>query len=262
MQGILIARKRNFDRGRDARKALTVVESSGPASLLLALPPAEAAAIEAGGQTVALDAGAILYAVGDVIDQIYFPLTCVASVTTELEDGRLVESATIGREGVVGLSYLLGAPISRQRVINQVPGQAIRISTRRIAAVLAQTPVLAASFGRYADAVMTTMSQSAACLAMHPVAERCARWLLTTSDRTGADRFHLTHEFLAAMLGVHRPTVTIAAGMLQRAGFLEYHRGNVHILDRPGLLAASCECYNATRAAQDDFLLAVSTSGE
>lgn len=239
-----------------------MVEIAAPASLLSALPPHEAAAIRAHGTVTDFAPGALLYAVGDPIDAIYFPIDCVASVTTELADGRLVESATVGREGVVGLPYLLGAPVSRQRVIVQVPGSGIRIHVRELAALRNEAPALVNSLGPYADTVMTSMSQSAACLAMHPVAERCARWLLTTGDRTATDRFHLTHEFLAAMLGVHRPTVSIAAGMLQRAGLIEYHRGNVHILDHEGLQAASCECYGVTKAAQDDFLRSVALAGE
>jgi CRP-like cAMP-binding protein len=194
-------------------------------------------------QAVEQLASEVLYNVGDEIDFLYFPNGSVISLVTEMEDGRMVEAGTVGLEGIVGLQRFLGAHNSAHRVVVQVPGKAARMPSNRLETLLSNAPVLRARFAHFADAMMVMMSQSAACIALHPVHERCARWLLHTADRTGSNSFRLTHEFLAAMLGVHRPTVTIAAGMLQQAGLIEYHRGRVEILDQRGLLAASCECY-------------------
>ena len=194
-------------------------------------------------------AGEVLYKVGDPIDFIYFPDGSVISLVTEMEDGRMVEAGTVGLEGIVGVQVFLGTHKSAYRVVVQVAGKASRMPANRLETLLSQAPVLRTRFAQFSYAMMVMMSQSAGCLALHPVHERCARWLLHTADRTGGNSFRLTHEFLAAMLGVHRPTVTIAAGMLQQAGLIEYHRGRVEILDRRALLAASCECYGVITKA-------------
>ena len=214
-----------------------------------ALPSDERKRVFAACETVEQRAGDVLYNVGDEIDYIYFPAGSMISLVTEMEDGRIVEAATVGLEGIVGLQRFLGAHNSAHRVVVQVPGKAARMPSNRLETLLSSAPVLRGRFARFADAMMIMMSQSAACIALHPVHERCARWLLHTADRTGSNAFRLTHEFLAAMLGVHRPTVTIAAGMLQQAGLIEYHRGRVEIVDQRGLLAASCECYGVIARA-------------
>ena len=213
------------------------------------LPPGERKLVMAECQAVEQLASEVLYNVGDEIDFLYFPNGSVISLVTEMEDGRMVEAGTVGLEGIVGLQRFLGTHRSAHRVVVQVPGKAARMPSNRLEPLLSNAPVLRARFARFADAMMVMMSQSAACIALHPVHERCARWLLHTADRTGSNAFRLTHEFLAAMLGVHRPTVTIAAGMLQQAGLIEYHRGRVEIVDQRGLLAASCECYGVIARA-------------
>ena len=214
----------------------------------------EANAITALCSPVEFATGQVLYDVGDPFTAVYFPVSAVVSITTQLKDGRLVESTTIGREGIVGLPALLGALKSHQHVVSQVPGAALELPIDAVAGVLAENPIFAGRVGLLADCTMTAMAQSSACLALHPVAERCARWLLMTADRVNSNFFHLTQEYLAAMLGVYRPSVTIAAQTLQRAGLIEYRRGNIQILDRPNLEAASCECYGVVRDIFDAFL--------
>lgn len=223
--------------------------------LLGTLPPTEQREILSFCTEIELASGQSLFGVGDEFSAIFFPLTAVISVTTELSDGRLVESTSIGREGIAGLSALLGARRSQQYVVTQVPGRALRTSAddaRRLANE--RCPAFRERIGLLADCTMTSMGQSAACLALHPVVERCARWLLMDADRAGSDRFHLTQEFLAAMLGVHRPSVTVAARTLQDAGLIDYHRGEIRIVDRAGLEAASCECYAVIRDMFEEFL--------
>lgn len=230
------------------------IEGAEDNRILRFLPPSEAEAIREASSPVELQAGQSLYRVGGPFSAVYFPRECVVSVTVELEDGRTVESATIGREGFSGLTLLLGAETSRHQVICQVAGAALRLPATATSALLERTPVFASLLGPYAESLMATMSQSVACLALHPVHERCARWLLATADRTGSGQFRLTHEFLAIMLGVHRPTVSLAANMLQKAGLIEYRRGKVTVLRRAELEAASCECYGVVKGLHNDFL--------
>ncbi len=233
-----------------SRVSLTVPALERPLNRFIAsVPPEEQQRILGECQMVEQRAGEVLYNVGDPFDFIYFPYGSVISLITEMSDGRVVEAGTVGLEGIVGLQRFLGAHKSAHRVVVQVPGAAARLPAARLEPLLAATPNFHHRFPRLADAMMVMMSQSAACLALHPVQERCARWLLLTADRTGSNSFRLTHEYLAAMLGVHRPTVTIAAGMLQHAGLIEYHRGHVELLDRQALLAASCECYGVITLA-------------
>lgn len=218
------------------------------------MPVEEARLLTDSCSEVKLTVGQVLADVGQPYTTIYFPITSVVSVTTQLRDGRLVESTTIGREGIVGLAALLGSKRSHQHVVAQVPGTSLCVSLESLLELLPSLPEFVRRFGTLADCMMTSMGQSAACLAMHPVAERCARWLLMTADRTHSDTFFLTQEYLAAMLGVHRPTVTIAARTLQRAGLIDYHRGQITILDRVGLEEATCECYEIVHAVVEEFL--------
>lgn len=173
-----------------------------------------------------------------------FPVQAVASLVIEFEDGRAVEGVSIGCEGVIGLPYFLADGTAHERVVIQVPGESYRVRAT-LFHESAPLPGFRRQLGRFVYCAMYSMNQSAACLAFHTVAARCARWLLTMADRTGSDQFRLTQEGLAAMLGSHRPTVTLAAGTLQHAGLIRYHRGHISIIDRAGLEAASCECYAA-----------------
>ncbi len=195
-----------------------------------------------------------LYTANEPITQIYFPCTAVCSLVLRLDDDTLVEIATVGNEGMVGLPLFLGADRTPGRAVCQVAGAALRLDTDTFRAVLRVAPELQEVLGRYTLVLLTQAGQAAACNGLHALAERGARWLLEAHDRVGSDRFRLTQDFLAAMLGVRRPSVTLAAGMLQQAGLITYHRGEVTILDRAGLEAASCECYAAIRRETDRLL--------
>lgn len=185
---------------------------------------------------------------GQPFDEIHFPVTAVCSVIVETQDGRGVEAGTIGYEGVVGLPRFLGAQSSPRRTVCQIGGSTL-VGSAHALAEMADTP-LADAVRRYASTFLTQAAQTAACNRLHPLEQRAARWLLMTDDRTAGAAFRLTHEFFAIMLGAHRPSVSLAAQMLQRRGLIEYKRGNVRILDRRGLEAASCECYGVIR---DDY---------
>jgi CRP-like cAMP-binding protein len=184
---------------------------------------------------------------------VYFPNGGVISVTTVLSDGTMVETATIGNEGMIGLeAFFNDDPIAQGNTMMQVPDtNAERLSVAAFRQELARGDVLATLMGRYIQTAIKQMMQSAACNARHTVTERCPRWLLMTHDRVDGNSFHLSQEFLGMMLGVRRQTVSLVANTLQRAGLITYRHGRVTVLDRPGLEAASCECYSALRLPFD-----------
>jgi CRP-like cAMP-binding protein len=190
---------------------------------------------------------------GEPLGAVYFPNGGVASITTLMNDGRLVEVATVGDEGIVGIEAYLGPDaVALGDTMMQVAGTSAEMMTvASFRHAIVAHPGFGLLVSRYAEVVVAQMMQSTACNALHPVQQRCARWLLTTHDRMHGQDFGLSHEFLAVMLGVARPTVSIVAGGLQDAGLIRYSRGRMTILDRKGLQAASCECYAVVRAQFD-----------
>jgi len=185
-----------------------------------------------------------LYEPTQSIRHVYFPVTAVTSVLSEMEDGTTVEVATIGREGMVGLSIFLGDESAFLRCIAQIPGTALSMEREEfLAMVNNRQNGLQAILLRYTQALFSQLAQQSACNRSHNMEERCARWILMTHDRVGRDEFPLTQEFLAYMLGSRRSSVTIAAGILASAGLIYYSRGKIQVLDRARLEEASCECY-------------------
>jgi len=223
-----------------------VIPISGPTRnrILDALPPEEFRSLEPHLKDVTYKPGEIIYRPGEQLSHIYFPTSCVFSVVMLMQDGAGVEIDTTGREGLTGsLQVLLGSDSAPSQTFCQVPGDTKRMSLDAFQECLANDGKLRSLTQRYARSAVTLMGQSIACNRLHTLTERCARWLLLTYDRVGSDQFTLTQEFLATMLGVHRPAVSIAAGALQQAGFIRYRRGHVTIVDADGLESASCECY-------------------
>jgi len=197
--------------------------------------------------------GEVIYQPGEQLSHIYFPLTCVFSVVMLMRDGAAVEVDATGREGLTGsLQLLLGSDTAPSQTFCQVPGDATRLALDVFQQFLAQDGQLLELTKRYARNVVALMGQSIACNRLHTLTERCARWLLLTHDRAGSDEFTLTQEFLATMLGVHRPAVSVAAGALQQAGFIRYRRGRVRIVNPRGLESASCECYRVAMGQLSD----------
>jgi len=206
-------------------------------------------------EPVDVPAKQVLWHANATIHSLYFPRTCVMSLLTPLVDEQPVEAATIGREGMAGTPVVLGVRVTNAEAVAQVPGTAVRVDAERFMAHVRQGD--GALFGillRYAQALQEQIAQSVACNRHHSIEERCARWLLMTQDRVGADQFPLTQEFLAFMLGVRRASVTVAAGMLQQAGLIRYQRGRITVLDRTQLEAASCECYAVVQRKYEQFL--------
>jgi len=188
-----------------------------------------------------------LYEQNDSIEWVYFPESGVISLVKILSEGGPVETATVGNEGMVGLSVFLGLQVAPVRAFCQVPGRAKRLRADVLVAERQRSAKLTDLLLRYSGAIVAMLSQSVACNRAHSVEKRLCRWLLMTHDRVGTDEFPLTQEFLAQMLGVRRPTVNIAGRAVQKAGLISYRRGRISIVDRKRLEDASCECYAEIR---------------
>jgi len=211
--------------------------------LLAALPNAEYQRLEPHLELVELRFKDLLQEPEQLIEYVHFPRSGVISAVKDFQNGDTIEVATIGNEGVAGHSIALEVLTSGNRVLVQVAGEGMRITSPALIDAFKSCPQLYRLLLRYSQALFHQVAQTAACNRAHTVDERCARWLLMTHDRVANASFTITQEFLAQMLGVHRPTVSIAAGMLQKAGMITYVRGHVTILDRQALEDASCECY-------------------
>ncbi len=196
----------------------------------------------------------MIYRAGAAPEFAYFPLGSVMSVIATDANGRGVEAASVGREGMVGLTGALGGGGTIGEVVAQISGPTARLRTDTVRAEVERGGVFAHVLDRYTVAYLSQVTQGLVCNRHHPVESRAARWLLATHDRAGRDTFVLTQDFLAIMLGVTRPQVSIAAGSLRRAGLIDYRRGRVTIIDRAGLEAAVCECYGIIKAEFDRLL--------
>jgi CRP-like cAMP-binding protein len=207
-------------------------------------------------EKVTLSVRQLLFEAGEPITHVYFPLSGSMSLIIGLNGGDSVEIATVGNEGMVGTAVFLGADRGPMRAVCQVAGQALKMRSENFRHAIAEHPDLAEAVRRFTHGMINQISQTTACNQVHTVQQRMCRWLLMTHDRVGADEFHLTQELLAQMLGVRRPSVTVAAGLLQKHGLISYQRGRIRVADRAGLEAASCACYETVR--QDiDRLLAI-----
>jgi len=213
--------------------------------LLAALPPADYERLAAALETVPFKLKASIHKPDEAIEFVYFPGGGFASVLTVLKDGSMVEVATIGREGMVGISAMLnGNQTSPSLAMVQGETEACyRMPIGVFRTEMERRGAFYVLLTRYAQALLGVIMQSTACNAVHTVEQRLARWLLMAHDRMGTVAFPLTQEFVAMMLGVARPTVTVVAGTLQKAKLITYQRGTVTILDRKKLEGASCECY-------------------
>jgi CRP-like cAMP-binding protein len=199
-----------------------------------------------GCETVDLTFGQILCEPRKPLRYAYFPLTGFVSLVTTLGKHLPMEMGLVGNEGMLGVTLMLGVDAAPLRGVVQGKGTALRMSAARFRRQLLASPGLRKILHRYLYVLMGQLSTSAACIQFHEVAPRLARWLLMTHDRAHADHFHLTHAYLAGMLGVRRSGITVAASTLKRDQLIRYTRGEISILDRRGLEAACCECYNAT----------------
>lgn len=216
--------------------------------LIAALPMEEQQRFLAGCEAVDLNYADCLCESGDPVHYVYFPENCSISLLACADGDTRLEVGLIGYEGLLGAFLTFGVDIFPFRALVQGTGTALRMSCGVFQCELKRCPVLQYELNRYMYVLMCQLAQMAACARFHVVEKRLARWLLMTQDRAHSNRFHMTHEFLASMLGVRRVGVTKAANALQQRELIHYSRGNIQILDRAGLEAASCECYHTNKA--------------
>jgi CRP-like cAMP-binding protein len=222
-------------------------------AILAQLPESERAALLPHLRLEQSEIKRAAYEPGRPIADIYFPLTSVFSLVAVTSGQIQLEVATVGYEGMVGLPAYLGATSSPQAAFCQVPGHTLRVGVNDFRQALSRDGVLHALLNRFTQATMVQVSQNVVCNRSHSTEIRLARWLLTTQDRVGRDEFPLTQEFLAQMLGVHRPTVSDTAQRIQVEGLIRYRRGIITITDRDGLERRACECYRIVKAEFDDL---------
>ena len=221
--------------------------------ILNLLTPKELEAVLDRSETVTIESKEIVFRRREPLPYAYFPDNCVISLVTEMEDGDAVEAMTIGNDGFAPLAVFHEVPSSWLKAIGQITGEARRIPAADFIELTRKFEGLHRLLHRYSQFVFETVSQSAACNRLHVIEQRAARWLLMSEDRVGRSQFDLTQEFLAEMLGVRRPGVTVAMGVLERAGLITHGRGNITVVDRAGLEKVACECYQAIKARQREL---------
>ncbi len=220
--------------------------------LLAGLPQEDFDRVKPHLKTITTKVKQILHKRHAPVREVFFPNGGVASITTVMKDGAMVEIATVGDEGLVGIGAFFGGHELASETMIQVPDTDAEVmSAEAFKAEMDRHGAFYDSVLRYWQGLLALIMQSTACMALHPVQDRCCRWLLMAHDRVRRDDFELSHEFLAMMLGATRPTVTVVAGTLQKAGFIRYKHGRITILDRKGLEGSSCECYTTVKAQFD-----------
>jgi CRP-like cAMP-binding protein len=245
----------SIESARHTQASATLPVAAGVRNSLLKLLSADdLEAVLAVADIVTIEVKELIFRRSEPIRYIHFPQDCVISLVTELENGNSVEAMTVGCDGFAGLAVFHGVMSSRLTAIGQITGESFRISTPDFQRLIDERQELAGLLSRYSQYVFETVAQSAACNRMHVIEQRCARWLLMSEDRVGRNHFDLTQEFLAEMLGVRRPGVTVAMGALEKAGLIAHGRGRIAVVDRAGLEKVACECYRVIKERQRELL--------
>jgi CRP-like cAMP-binding protein len=228
--------------------------ATGNNHLLAALPPNDYERLLASCEVTELVYAEVLCRSGDLISHVYFPTTCIISLIKPIDSGHNLEVGLIGNEGMFGLSLILGVNVASLDAVVQGAGQALRLSTAAFLREFETSAALRKELKHYLYVVMNQIAQTAGCNRFHVVRARLARWLLMTQDRAHSDQFYITQVFLAYVLGVRRVGITKAANSLQKKELISYKRGNIKILDRSGLEAASCQCYRSEKEIYERIL--------
>jgi CRP-like cAMP-binding protein len=215
--------------------------------LLGALPTAEFERLAAHLELVPMPLGEILYEPGGQLRHAYFPTTAIVSLHYVMESGASAETAGVGNEGVVGISLFMGGDTTPSSAVVQTAGHAYRLESRLLRQEFDRAGLMQRLLLRYTQALITQMTQTAACNRHHSIEQQLCRWLLLTLDRLPSNELVMTHELVASMLGVRREGISEAAGKLQHAGFIRYRRGHITVLERSGLETRVCECYTVVK---------------
>ena len=222
--------------------------------ILARIPAAERALILNHAEEVEFPLRHGMFEQGDPIDRVYFPISGMASLVIVLGDGTTIEALTVGREGFIGFPLLNQVTTARYKGICQIEGKFLAIDTAAFLSIIHHLPDLLRRLQRYAQYSSEVAAQTAACNSVHSVEQRCARWLLVTSDAIGTTAFNLTQEFLSQMLAVRRPGVTVTMTALAKRELITYKYGNVTLLDLRGLEKVSCECYETIKQKARELL--------
>ncbi len=221
--------------------------------ILLGLPPGESELLLPKLEFVRLTTHHVLHEPGDTLKSAWFCNSGLISILSVFPDGKSVEVGLVGKEGFVGLPLVAGFRTAATRAIAQIEASAFRIDSEKLAGLLRECPKLERRLQQFSQEMAMQVTQIAACNRLHEVDERLARWLLMSADRIGSNSVPLTQEFLAQMLGTRRSSVTVAAGILQRAGLITHSRGDVKIIARQKLEGAACECYQLMRLQMKEW---------
>jgi CRP-like cAMP-binding protein len=211
--------------------------------ILLGLPQSEAEQVLPKLEFVRLKTHQVLHESGDTLKSAWFCNSGLISILSVFPDGKTVEVGLVGKEGFIGVPLVAGFRTAPTRAITQIEASAFRIDSDKLVVLLRECPFLERRLQQFSQILAMQVTQIAACNRLHEVDERLARWLLMSADRVGSNLVPLTQELIAQMLGTRRSSVTVSAGILQRAGLISHSRGEVHIVDRRGLEEAACECY-------------------
>ena len=222
--------------------------------LLDALPANDFARIEPHLELIPMKLGDVLYEPGAKLRYVYFPTTSIVSLLYVMKDGASAEIAIVGNEGILGISLFMGGETTPSRAVVQSAGYGFRLKSQLLKNEFGRFGPTLHLLLRYTQALITQMSQTAVCNRHHSVDQQLCRWLLLSLDRLASNELTMTQELIANMLGVRREGVTEAAGKLQDAGLIQYRRGKITVLDRPGLEARSCECYQVVKTEFDRLL--------
>jgi CRP-like cAMP-binding protein len=222
--------------------------------LLASLPDEDHRQVLASCESVELALDEVINEPGEQIRHVYFPTDCFFSLVTPPIDHAGLEVRLVGSEGMVGTPLILGIDVTLLRTVVRGAGPAWRMTAERFPEALGQSTALQTTLNHYLFVLTNQVEQMVACTRFHVLEARLARWLLMTQDRAHSDHFHATHEFLALLLGVRRVGVTKAATALQQRNLIHYSRGDIRVLDRPGLQAAACACYGESGAMYERFL--------
>jgi len=222
--------------------------------LLDALPVADYERLAAHLELIPMRLGDVLYESGDRLRFVYFPTTSIVSLLYVMEDGASAEIAVVGNEGILGISLFMGGETTPSRAVVQSAGHGFRLKAALLKNEFGRFGPTMHLLLRYTQALITQMAQTAVCNRHHSVDQQLCRWLLLSLDRLSSNELAMTQELIANMLGVRREGVTEAAGKLQEAGLIQYRRGRITVLDRPGLEARACECYQVVKTEFDRLL--------